>query len=107
MELSAREKHQLRKRAYLAGFFLNLNFALAAYIDSSFLQKFVGEHWVGALYSFNALLTILLSFSFNHLTRRYGNKRVLFVLTLLNLAAYLGLIFYIQSVWAVAFMIAS
>ncbi|MDO8183659.1 MAG: MFS transporter [bacterium] len=48
-----------RHRSYWAGFFLALGLVLPAYINSSFLGTITEEKWIGLVYTFASLLSIL------------------------------------------------
>lgn len=81
------ENKSWRRLAYTAGFFLNLSLAVSAYVNSSFIQRFVSEARVGLIYSLAAILSLLLALAVNRLTKSWGNKKILISLTVLNLAA--------------------
>lgn len=91
MEYSAGEKHKLRIRAYLAGFFLSLSTALGAYINSSFIEQFVGETRVGLVYSAAAVISLVVSWQALRLIRRWGNRRTIIALGSANALALAGL----------------
>lgn len=104
MQQRDENKHQLRIRAYLAGFFLSLSTALGAYINSSFIEQFVGESRVGLIYSAAAVISLILSWQALSLIRRWGNRRTIIVFGLANLVALLGASFWstqAQALWLV------
>jgi MFS family permease len=72
-----------RRLAYLAGFFLNLHLAIAAYINSSFLSQFLPEDLVGLVFSVTAAITIFAVFEDEYILKRFGSVRSTSVLTVL------------------------
>lgn len=61
-----------RPLVYLAGFFLNIQAALAAYVSSSFLAQFVGGSRVGLVYTLASIVSLLMSLALIAWERRYG-----------------------------------
>ncbi len=104
MQQRDENKHQLRIHAYLAGFFLSLSTALGAYINSSFIEQFVGESRVGLIYSAAAVISLILSWQALRLIHRWGNRRTIIVFGLANLVSLLGASFWStqpQALWLV------
>jgi len=68
--------------------------AFPGYINSTFLENFVGEKWVGLIFAIGALLSVILMSQISKLIKAYGNIKVLvssaalaiFILILLALA---------------------
>ena len=106
MALGAKEKHKLRVVSYFAGFFLSIAVAVAAYINSSFIEEFVGEKSVGLIYIIISITSIIISFNTDALIKRIGNRRALIALTLANLLAIVGLVIYRHQALIVPFFIA-
>ena len=98
-------KHRLRLYCYLGGFLLNLGVAFAAYVNSSFVEQFVGERSVGLIYVIIALLSILISFNADSLIKKIGNRRALVFLTLTNLFVIALLLWYRATPFALLFFI--
>lgn len=105
MKPNDNQKIKLRRLVYLAGFFLNFSLALSAYVNSSFLETFVAGRRVGLIYSLAAALTIVVSLNTFRLTKRLGNKKILWLLTILNLAVLFGLVVYNESSVAIVFIL--
>ncbi len=61
-----------RPLLYLAGFFLNLQVALVAYVSSSFLAELVGSNRVGLIYTLASVASLLMSLALIAWERRYG-----------------------------------
>src|SRR6185295_9502511 len=105
MSLSAEAKHRLRISSYVGGFFLNIAIAIASYGSSSFIEQFVGEHSVGLIYIVISVASIVVSFNTDALIKRIGNRTALIVLTLANILATAGLVWYRTSALIVPFFI--
>jgi len=79
---------------YLCGLTMTFSFAFPGYVNSTFLENFVGEKWVGFIFAIGALLSVILMSQISKLIKAYGNIKVLvssaalaiFVLILLALA---------------------
>lgn len=68
-------KKPYRQLTYWAGFFLTVHVAFAAYVNSTYLARFVGEEGVGLVYSASALATILAILFLTPILSRYGNLK--------------------------------
>lgn len=75
--LATKARHRLRLLAYLAGFFLAFASALGAYINSSFIEQFVGAERVGFVYASASLVSLLASWLTLPLIRRHGNRETI------------------------------
>ena len=106
MALTSEEKHGLRVASYFAGFFLSIGTAVAAYVNSSFIEQFVGEKSVGLIYIIIAVLSILISFNTDALIKKIGNRQALIILTVANLLSIIGLVVYHNAALVVPFFIA-
>jgi len=106
MALTAEEKHGLRVASYFAGFFLSIGVAIAAYVNSSFIEQFVGERSVGLIYVIISVLSIIISFNTDALIKKIGNRQALIILTIANLVAIIGLVAYHNAALVVPFFIA-
>ncbi len=92
-----------RKITYLAGFILSLAIALTAYINSSFLASFVGEKFVGLVYTFASLTSILALSLTPALFRKMGGYKFLLSVTLLNILSLFALVL-VKNAWSAAFI---
>ncbi len=75
-----------RKIIYLAGFIFSVPLALTSYINSSFLEQYMDELYIGALYIVSALVTIFLMLDVELVLKRFGNRLV----TLISGIAFFG-----------------
>jgi MFS family permease len=66
-------KHN-RKIIYLAGFLFSIPIALVSYINSSFLEGYVGENYIGIIYVIASILTILGLLQMPKILTRLGNR---------------------------------
>jgi len=66
-------KHN-RKIIYLAGFLFSIPVALVSYINSSFLEEYVGKNYVGIIYVVASIITIIGLSGMPKLLTRLGNR---------------------------------
>lgn len=66
-------KHN-RKLIYLAGFFFSISIALVSYINSSFLENYVDEKYVGIIYVIASITTIICLLKMPKLLAVLGNR---------------------------------
>ncbi len=78
---------------YLLGFLFTLHGALPAYINSTFLSRFISEKFVGLLYTVSAILTIFIFAKIPQILRRFGNYKTIMALLAVDFLALLGLAF--------------
>lgn len=71
------KKKKLRRSVYLSGFFLSVHFAFTSYINSSFLATFVGETYVGVIFSIASILAIIFLFAIPTLIKQLGNVQLM------------------------------
>jgi MFS family permease len=67
------KKHD-RKIIYLAGFLFSIPVALVSYINSSFLETFVGKNYLGIIYVVASIITILGLLKMPKILTRLGNR---------------------------------
>lgn len=67
--------------------------SLPAYINSSFLKKFISEEGIGYLYAVTSVITIILMIATPWLIKRFSNKKVLVGLVFLSLLSAIPLAF--------------
>lgn len=79
-------------RIYILSFLFSLHLALSAYVNSTFLSKIVGEHFVGLLYTISALVTLILLSNTRVILKYFGNKRLTVIFLLINVLGLFGLI---------------
>ena len=77
-----------RPIVYLVGFLFSIPLAITSYINSSFLESFVGKYYVGLIYIFASIITIWGLLKIPEILNQVGNRKTtrLFALsTLLSL----------------------
>ncbi len=77
MTLTPATKRRLRYAIYLGGFFLNASSALTAYINSSFLNQFAPEKFVGIFYVAASIVSLISAIALTELVHRYGPRKIL------------------------------
>ena len=70
-------KHN-RKLIYLAGFLFSIPIALTSYINSSFLEIYVGKNYIGIIYIIASIVTILGLLQMPKILTRFGNRLTIF-----------------------------
>ncbi len=71
-------KHN-RKIIYLAGFLFSISIALVAYINSSFLEIYVGKNYIGIIYAIASILSILALLEMPKILTHLGNRISIFL----------------------------
>ena len=80
------------KKIYILSFLFVLHIALSAYVNSSFLNEFFSEKYVGLLYTFASIATLILLSISSTLLKHFGNRRFILASLLINMIALVGLI---------------
>lgn len=78
---------------YVANFLLSFHLFFVVYINSSFLNQFTPERFIGAIYIIASLLGILSLFAIAYLLTRFGNYRLMVFFTALQIAFFLSFAF--------------
>ncbi len=81
------------RRIYSASFFFSVGLALAAYVNSSFLNSFFSEKFVGIIYAAGALMTLFFLSEMTPALTRLGNRRLMLSVVTLNIAALFSFTF--------------
>lgn len=79
-------------RMYVISFLFTLHISLSAYVNSTFLTKFMGEKYVGLLYTVGSILTLVLLSQSSKILKYFGNRRLILWLLLINMSALAFLI---------------
>ncbi len=82
------------KKLYIFSFIFSLHIALSAYINSTFLAQFIGENYVGLLFTAGSMATLILFLRSSKLLRNFGNKRITASFLILNMAGLMGMILF-------------
>ena len=77
---------------YVLSFLFALHISLSAYVNSTFLAQFVGEKYVGLLYTVASILTLVLLSQSAKILKYFGNRRLIMWLLLINMSALAFLI---------------
>ena len=80
-----------RKIIYWAGFLFSIPAALTFYINSTFLSTFVGEKFVGVVYTLASLCSVLALLIIPLIFRKIGGYKFLILTTLFQALAFLAL----------------
>jgi len=76
---------------YSTGFLFAIHSAFIAYIDSSFLSKFVGEKYVGLVFTISAVLSIFLLSKISLFLSKLGNYKTTIFLLIIETLLLAGL----------------
>ncbi len=88
------KKRRLRLILYILGFFIALQSAIPAYINSSFIEHhFSSENMIGFLYAMGSILTIIGLLILPTLLKKIGNFIATIALVLINMIILFVLIF--------------
>jgi len=78
---------------YLSGFLFSISVALTSYINSSFLERYISEYYIGAIYIIASIFTIWAMLKMPKLLSRLGNRFTALLFSLFNFIALLTLAF--------------
>ena len=87
-------RHKPKRRLiplYVVTLLLVFHVFLVAYINSSFLEQFIGTKSVGTIYTLGSALSVLIFIFISRVLRRVGNFKLTLGLILLNFIAVLGM----------------
>lgn len=82
-----------RKIIYLAGFLFSIPVALTSYINSSFLETYVNENYIGILYVLASIITVWGLFKMPKIVVHLGNRQTTLVFSLIIFLSFLALAF--------------
>lgn len=86
-------RNKLRSVIYILGLFFTVQVAMSAYVNSSYLSQFISERALGIIYTASSLLAIFYLTFAPRVLRKFGNYKVLLLLSSLNLFTLLGITF--------------
>jgi MFS family permease len=78
---------------YSAGFLFTVHTAFLAYINSSFLSGFIGENYVGLVFTGGAVLSLFFLSKISGILSRFGNFKTAICFLVLEIISLLGLAF--------------
>ncbi len=100
-------KNPLFVLIYLTSFLYSFHYALPLYIESSFIAQFVSTtEVVGYAFSTAAVFTVLLTFIYPRLLKRFGNYKLTLTMMGLEIFTLLSLAFFSSPYIVIAFFIA-
>ena len=82
-----------RKIIYLAGFLFSIPLALTSYINSSFLETYISEYYIGIIYVIASLATIWGLLEMPKILTRFGNRYTALLFSLIIFFSLLLLAF--------------
>jgi len=77
---------------YILSFLFTLHIALSAYVNSTFLIKFISEKYVGILYTLASVVTLLLLTKSVNILKHFGNRKFVLTSLLVNMISLVGMI---------------
>ena len=78
---------------FLAGFLFAIPLALTSYINSSFLESFLGEYYVGIVYIIASIIAIVGLLEMPRILTKFGNRKTTILFTLLGFLSLITLAF--------------
>ena len=93
------------KSIYFLTFFLSIQFAFTAYVNSTFLANFVSIKTVGLIFTLSAVLAIIGLFYIPRILAVYCNHKILFSLVSISLVSLFGLFESQTAPWVIFFFI--
>jgi len=93
------------KSLYFLTFFLSIQFAFTAYVNSSYLANFVSTKSVSLIFTFSALLAIIGLFFIPKILSKYCNHKILFSLVSVSLVSLFGLFSSQTALWIIFFFV--
>ena len=93
------------KSLYFLTFFLSIQFAFTAYVNSSYLANFVSTKSVSLIFTYSALLAIIGLFFIPKILSKYCNHKILFSLVSVSLVSLFGLFSSQTALWIIFFFV--
>lgn len=72
-----KEKRWTMFHIYLVTFLSTVSYAFVIYINSSFLQKFIDEDYLGLVYGISSVLSLILLVNISPILRRFGHLKTM------------------------------
>ncbi len=82
-----------RKITYIAGFLFSVHLALTSYVNSSYLESFINEKYVGIIYVIAAIFTIWGLLEMPKILTRFGNRRATILFSSISFISLIALAF--------------
>jgi len=90
---------------YFLTFFLSIQFAFTAYVNSTYLANFISIKSVGLIFTLSALIAIIGLFFIPKILSKYCNHKILFSLVSISLVSLFGLFSSQTAPWVIFFFI--
>lgn len=74
-------------RMYILSFLFTLHISISAYVNSTFLTKFISEDYVGLIYTIASIITLILLSQSANILKYFGNRNLVLWLLLINMAS--------------------
>ncbi|OGI89778.1 hypothetical protein A2911_00770 [Candidatus Nomurabacteria bacterium RIFCSPLOWO2_01_FULL_40_15] len=87
-----------RKIIYLAGFLFSMPIALTSYVNSSFLENYISQYYVGILYIIASAITIVSMLEMHRILTRLGNRFTVVFFSVLTFFSFLLLSFSTKGI---------
>src|SRR3989344_1940275 len=87
-----------RKIIYLAGFLFSMPIALTSYVNSSFLENYISQYYVGILYIIASAITIVSMLEMHRILTRLGNRFTVVFFSVLTFLSFLLLSFSTKGI---------
>lgn len=80
-----------RKIIYIAGFLFSVPLALTSYINSSFLESYIGQYYVGFVYIIASIISIISLLKMPKILNIFGNRFTILIFTLFSFISLITL----------------
>ncbi len=84
-------KNKKNYAIYVLGFLFSIQVAFPAYINSTFLNQYASEKFVGILYAVGSIITIFILAVIPYFLRKFKNYRVILTLSIAEVILLIGL----------------
>ncbi|MDD2935269.1 MAG: MFS transporter [Candidatus Pacebacteria bacterium] len=85
-------KKQKITSIFLIGFIFSFSLAIPTYINSTFLNNYVSEGFVGIFYILSSIFTLLLMMSAGKILQKFGNYKTMIYALLINIISLVSLV---------------
>ena len=86
---------------YIATLFLSFHYYLTTYVNSSFLQQFVGNRSVGLIYTITGVISIFLFVISGRILERFGSYKMMLWIACIDIALLISLVVAREVFWVV------
>lgn len=86
---------------YIATLFLSFHYYLTTYVNSSFLQQFVGDRGVGLIYTITGAISIFLFLLSSRILERFGSYKMMIWIVIIDIALLVLLVMSKEVFWII------